>query len=33
MGVVDHFNALNVLTDGMQVESDIRPSQGGRPPA
>lgn len=25
LGVVDHFNSLNVLTDAMQVESDIRP--------
>jgi alkylhydroperoxidase/carboxymuconolactone decarboxylase family protein YurZ len=25
LGVVDHFNSLNVLTSGMQVESDIRP--------
>jgi alkylhydroperoxidase/carboxymuconolactone decarboxylase family protein YurZ len=25
LGVVDHFNSLNTLTDAMQVESDIRP--------
>jgi alkylhydroperoxidase/carboxymuconolactone decarboxylase family protein YurZ len=25
LGVVDHFNSLNLLTDAMQVESDIRP--------
>jgi AhpD family alkylhydroperoxidase len=25
LAVVDHFNSLNVLTDAMQVETDIRP--------
>ena len=25
LGVVDHYNALNTLSDGMQIESDIRP--------
>ena len=25
LGVVDHFNSLNTLSDGMQIESDIRP--------
>ena len=25
MGVVDHYNSLNTLSDGMQLESDIRP--------
>ena len=24
MGVVDHYNALNTLSDGMQLESDIK---------
>lgn len=25
LGVVDHYNCLNTLSDGMQVPSDIRP--------
>jgi AhpD family alkylhydroperoxidase len=25
LGVVDHYNSLNTLSDGMQIESDIRP--------
>ncbi len=25
MGVVDHYNSLNTMSDGMQLESDIRP--------
>ncbi len=25
MGVVDHYNSLNTLSDGMQLESDIKP--------
>lgn len=25
MGVVDHYNALNTLSDGMQIPSDIKP--------
>ena len=25
MGVVDHYNSLNTLSDGMQIESDIKP--------
>jgi alkylhydroperoxidase/carboxymuconolactone decarboxylase family protein YurZ len=25
LGVVDHYNALNTLSDGMQIVSDIRP--------
>ena len=25
LGVVDHYNCLNTLSDGMQIESDIRP--------
>lgn len=25
LGVVDHYNSLNTLSDGMQLESDIRP--------
>ena len=25
MGVVDHYNALNTMSDGMQLESDIKP--------
>ncbi len=34
LGVVDHFNALNLITSAMQIESDIRPPAGsadGRP--
>ena len=26
LGVVDHYTTLNTLSDGMQIESDIRPS-------
>lgn len=26
LGVVDHYNCLNTLSDGMQITSDIRPS-------
>lgn len=26
LGVVDYFTALNTLADGMQIESDIRPT-------
>ncbi len=25
MGVVDHYNSLNTMSDGMQLESDIKP--------
>lgn len=25
MGVVDHYNALNTMSDGMQIASDIKP--------
>ena len=25
MGVVDHYNSLNTMSDGMQIESDIKP--------
>jgi alkylhydroperoxidase/carboxymuconolactone decarboxylase family protein YurZ len=25
LGVVDHYNCLNTLSDGMQIPSDIRP--------
>ena len=25
LGVVDHFTALNTLSEGMQIESDIAP--------
>ena len=25
LGVVDHYTCLNTLSDGMQIESDIRP--------
>jgi alkylhydroperoxidase/carboxymuconolactone decarboxylase family protein YurZ len=25
LGVVDHYNCLNTLSDGMQIMSDIRP--------
>ncbi len=25
IGVVDHYNSLNTLSDGMQIESDIKP--------
>jgi alkylhydroperoxidase/carboxymuconolactone decarboxylase family protein YurZ len=25
LGVVDHYNCLNTLSDGMQISSDIRP--------
>jgi len=25
MGVVDHYNSLNTMSDGMQIASDIRP--------
>jgi AhpD family alkylhydroperoxidase len=27
MGVVDHYNALNTMSEAMQIESDIRPQQ------
>jgi len=26
LGVVDHYNCLNTLSDGMQIPSDIRPA-------
>ena len=26
LGVVDHYTTLNTLSDGMQIESDIRPT-------
>ena len=26
LGVVDHYTTLNTLSEGMQIESDIRPS-------
>jgi alkylhydroperoxidase family enzyme len=32
LGVVDHYNALNTLSDAMQIESDIRPPQAGARP-
>jgi hypothetical protein len=25
LGVVDHYTTLNTLSEGMQIESDIRP--------
>jgi len=25
MGVVDHYNSLNTMSEGMQIESDIKP--------
>jgi hypothetical protein len=28
LGVVDHYNSLNLITSAMQVESDIRPDTG-----
>jgi alkylhydroperoxidase family enzyme len=28
LGVVDHYNSLNLITTAMQVESDIRPPAG-----
>jgi alkylhydroperoxidase family enzyme len=30
LGVVDHYNALNLITSAMQIESDIRPPSGPR---
>jgi alkylhydroperoxidase/carboxymuconolactone decarboxylase family protein YurZ len=27
LGVVDHYTTLNTLSDGMQIDSDIRPPQ------
>ena len=27
LGVVDHYTTLNTLSEGMQIESDIRPPQ------
>jgi hypothetical protein len=29
LGVVDHYNALNTLSDAMQIDSDIRPPLTG----
>ncbi len=29
LGVVDHYTTLNTLSEGMQIESDIRPPTGG----
>lgn len=29
LGVVDHYNALNTLSDAMQIDSDIRPPLAG----
>lgn len=28
LGVVDHYNSLNLITTAMQIESDIRPPAG-----
>ena len=28
LGVVDHYNSLNLITSAMQIESDIRPPAG-----
>jgi alkylhydroperoxidase/carboxymuconolactone decarboxylase family protein YurZ len=30
LGVVDHYTTLNTLSEGMQIESDIRPSSPPR---
>lgn len=28
LGVVDHYNSLNLITTALQIESDIRPPAG-----